>query len=161
MKLIIDKGKNMNVKLQLEEYIPLKVVIEDIEEPVNYFSYSKGKKSLLEFAVGAKSEKIKKITLLMSAEYTITNNTIGIDSELCECANIIIEDYGNMECEEFSTYLFEDGIKISLSTEHIDRYIQIDNLYVGISRTNLINEICVMKLSKDELNHIKTELEYQ
>lgn len=161
MKLIIDKCKNMNVGLELEEYIPLKVVIEDIEEPVNYFSYSKGKKSLLEFAVGVKSEMIKKITLLMSAEYTISDKKVCMGSEPCECANIKMEEYNTIECEKFSTYLFEDAIKISLSTERIDRYIQMDKLYIGISNTSAINEICVMKLSKDEVEHIKTELEYQ
>lgn len=161
MKLAINKCKNMNVRLELEEYIPLKVVIEDMVEPVNYFSYSKGKKSLLEFAVGVQSEIIKKITLLMSAEYTISDKKICMVSEPCECAKIKMKDYSTMECEKFSTYLFEDAIKISLSTRCIDRYIQMDKLYIGISSTNEISEICVMRLSKEEVEHIKTELEYQ
>lgn len=76
---------------------------------------------------------IKKITLLMCEEYTMSDNKICMSQENCESANVKMKEYNTIECEKFSTYLFVDAIKISLSIERIDRYIQMDKLYIGVS----------------------------
>lgn len=64
---------------ELEEYIPLKVMIDRKEEPLKNISYSKDKTSLLEISVGIASGFIKRITLLLSKEYDINDSNLSID----------------------------------------------------------------------------------
>ena len=51
------------IDMELEEYIPLKIIFNKDEEAVEYISYSKDKTSSLEFTVGIKSKLLKRITL--------------------------------------------------------------------------------------------------
>ena len=44
------------IDMELEEYIPLKIIFNKDEEAVEYISYSKDKTSSLEFTVGIKSK---------------------------------------------------------------------------------------------------------
>lgn len=46
--------------IKLENYIPLKIIFNNIDEAVEYISYSKEKTSLLELIVGMKSKLIKR-----------------------------------------------------------------------------------------------------
>lgn len=161
MKLVFDDEVCNSTKLVIEEYIPMKIVLDETEEPINYFSYSKEKKSLLEIAVGVQSGKIKKVTLLMSEDYTIYDKKICMANVLCESANIKVKDYITIECEKFSTELFEDALRISLSDKNIKRYVKMDRLYIGLSNEDDIIEICIIELSDEERKHIKNELEYQ
>ena len=54
----IRRYKNMQdiIDMELEEYIPLKIIFNKEEEAVEYISYSKDKTSSLEFTVGIKSQ---------------------------------------------------------------------------------------------------------
>ena len=161
MKIIIDEELNNSSKFVIEEYIPMKIVLDETEEPIDYFSYSKGKKSLLEIAVGVNSGRIKKVTLLMSEDYTICDKKICMIDVPCESANIKVMDYITIECEKFSTELFEDALRILLSNKNVTRYVKMGRLCIGMSKSNEIIEICVMGLSNEESNHVKNELNFQ
>lgn len=74
----IIKNQIVKTSISLEEYIPLKVLIDRKDEPIKNLSYSKDKTSLLEIAVGITSGFIKRITLLLSKEYDINNSKLSI-----------------------------------------------------------------------------------
>ena len=153
--------KNQIVKtiISLEEYIPLKVLIDRKDEPIKNLSYSKDKTSFLEIAVGITSRLIKRITLLLSKEYDINNSKLNID--VYETGDLKVNDELKNDCCYFKTHLHEDGIRIVISKEKVFKYIKMDKLYVGLSNLGSIVEICLCHLTPNEVNHIKNELDYQ
>lgn len=73
-------NKTVKILVSLEEYIPLKVLIDRKDESIKNVSHSKDKTSLLEIAVGIASGFIKKITLLLSKEYDVNDSKLIIDA---------------------------------------------------------------------------------
>lgn len=161
MKCLIEKSNKVKVKLELDEYIPLKIICEGTKEPVDNISYSKGTKSLLEITVGIQSKSIKRITLLLSEEYHILDRKINIDKLESVSANLTFGEYESIESISFVTNLYNDGIQIVISGEKSTKYIKMDTLYIGLSSTYEITEIIVNQLNEKELAHIKNELEFQ
>lgn len=161
MKCLIEKSDKAKVKLELDEYIPLKIICEGEKEPVDNVSYSKGTKSLLEITVGIQSKSIKRITLLLSEEYHNLDRKINIDKLESVSANLTFGEYESIESSSFVTNFYNDGIQIVISDEKSTKYIKMDTLYIGLSSTYEITEIIVNQLNEKELAHIKNELEFQ
>lgn len=155
----IIKNQIVKTSISLEEYIPLKVLIDRKDEPVKNLSYSKDKTSLLEIAVGITSGFIKRITLLLSKEYDINDSKLNID--VYEMGDLEVNDELKNSCSYFKTHLHKDGIRIVISEEKVFKYIKMDSLYVGLSNLGSIVEICLCQLTPNEVNHIKNELDYQ
>lgn len=149
----------VKTSIMLEEYIPLKVVLDRKEESVKNLSYSKDKTSLLEISIGVASGLIKRITLLLSKEYDISNSKLSID--FFEKEDLKINDESKNICAYFKTHLYADGIRIAISEEKVLKYVQMDKLYIGISSSDRIAEICLCQLNPDEIKHIRNELDYQ
>lgn len=155
----IIKNQIVKTSISLEEYIPLKVLIDRKDEPIKNLSYSKDKTSLLEIAVGITSGFIKRITLLLSKEYDINDSKLNID--VYETGDLKVNDKLKNSCSYFKTHLHEDGIRIVISEEKVFKYVKMDRLYVGLSNLGSIVEICLCQLTPNEVNHIKNELDYQ
>lgn len=155
----IIKNQIVKTSISLEEYIPLKVLIDRKDEPIRNLSYSKDKTSLLEIAVGITSGFIKRITLLLSKEYDINDSKLNID--VYETGDLKVNDELKNSCSYFKTHLHEDGIRIVISEEKVFKYVKMDRLYVGLSNLGSIVEICLCQLTPNEVNHIKNELDYQ
>ena len=153
------KSNTIKMAVSLEEYIPLKVIIDRKAEPLKSISYSKDRTSFLEITVGMTSGRIKRITLLLSKEYDINETRLNID--VYEIGDITISDELKNSCSYFKTHLYKDGIKIEISEQKVFKYIKMDRLYIGLSQLNCIAEICLCELTSDEINHIKNELDYQ
>lgn len=145
--------------VNLEEYIPLKVIFDRKDEPVKNISYFKDKTSLLEIAVGVSSGLIKRITLLLSKEYDIIDSKLYIDDY--EIEDMKINGELKNSCSYFRTHLYADGIKIVISEEKIFKYVKMDRIYIGLSQSDSVVEICLCELVLEEMNHIKKELTYQ
>ena len=155
----IIKNQIVKTSISLEEYIPLKVLIDRKDEPIKNLSYSKDKTSLLEIAVGITSGFIKRITLLLSKEYDINDSKLNID--VYETGDLKVNDELKNSCSYFKTHLHEDGIRIVISEEKVFKYVKMDRLYAGLSNLGSIVEICLCQLTPNEVNHIKNELDYQ
>lgn len=158
MENIID-NQIAKTSIGLEDYIPLKVLLDRKDEPIKNLSYSKDKTSLLEIAVGITSGFIKRITLLLSKEYDINDSKLNID--VYEIGDLKVSDELKNSCSYFKTYLYEDGIRIAISEEKVFKYVKMDKLYVGLSSLGSIVEICLCQLTPNEVKHIKNELDYQ
>ena len=155
----IIKNQIVKTSISLEEYIPLKVLIDRKDEPIKDLSYLKGKTSLLEIAVGIISGFIKRITLLLSKEYDICDSKLNIN--VYETGDLKVRDELKNICPYFKTFLHEDGVKIVISEEKVFKYVKMDRLYVGLSNLSSIVEICLCQLTPNEVKHIKNELNYQ
>lgn len=107
------------------------------------------------------SGTIKKITLLLSEEYVFIDEEITMKNVHSENANVIFQEYESVECVNFVTYVYTDGLKISISDEKSEIYIKMNKLYLGLSCKNKITEICITQLNKNEIRHIKNELDIQ
>ena len=158
MKNII-KDKTVKILISLEEYIPLKVIIDRKNEPIENVLYFKDKTSILEISMGTVSRFINRITLLLSKEYEINDSKLNID--VYDIGDLKINDKSKSSCAYFKTHLYEDGIRIVISEEKVFKYVKMDRLYVGLSSLSGIVEICVCQLTSNEINHIKKELSYQ
>lgn len=137
----------------------MKVLFDRKEEPIKNLIYSKEKKSLLEIAVGISSGLIKRITLLLSEEYDINSSKLYID--VYETGDIRVSDELKNRCYYFKTHLYEDGIRIVISEEKPYKFVKMDKLYVGLSNLGNIVELCLCQLTPNEVDHIKSELDYQ
>lgn len=159
-KNLVKNYKNMQdiIDMELEEYIPLKIIFNRDEEAVEYISYSKDKTSSLEFTVGIKSKLLKRITLLLCREYSETKNKLVVKN--FEDGKIIFHS-DDTECPVFKTILYSNGTRIILSDKKSYHYIKMDKAYFGLSETDDIIEICVCDMSVSELEHLKNELELQ
>lgn len=155
----IIENQIVKTSISLEEYIPLKVLIDRKEESIKNLSYSKDKTSLLEIAVGITSGFIKRITLLLSKEYDICDRKLDID--VYETGDLKLNGESKNNCAYFKTHLYENGIRIVISEEKVFKFIKMDRLYVGLSNLGRIAEICLCQLTSEEVNHIKNELNYQ
>lgn len=155
----IIKNQIVKTSISLEEYIPLKVLIDRKDEPIKNLLYSKDKTSLLEIAVGITSGFIKSITLLLSKEYDINDSKLSID--VYETGDLKVNGELKNNCSYFKTYLYKDGIRIVISEENIFKCIKMDRLYVALSNLGSLVEICLCQLTPNEVSHIKNELDYQ
>ena len=160
MKCFPEKVDEVKVKLVLEDYIPLKIIVEGKEELVDVITYSKGTRSLLEIIIRRQSKSIKEITLLISEEYCIFNQKINAHKADYGNVNLRCKDYKHSEVSTFRTNVFEDGVQIVLSDEKSAKYVKMGRLYVGLSDTNELTEIGMEQLSEEESAHIKTELDF-
>ena len=160
MKCFPEKVDEVKVKLVLEDYIPLKIIVEGKEELVDVITYSKGTRSLLEIIIRRQSKSIKEITLLISEEYCIFNQKINAHKADYGNANLRCKDYKHSEVSTFRTNVFEDGVQIVLYDEKSAKYVKMGRLYVGLSDTNELTEIGMEQLSEEESAHIKTELDF-
>lgn len=106
----------LSIDMELEEYIPLKIIFNRDEEAVEYISYSKDKTSSLEFTVGIKSKLLKRITLLLCKEYSETTNKLVVEN--FEDGKIIFHS-GDIECPVFKTILYSNGTRIILSDKKV------------------------------------------
>lgn len=161
MKYLIDKKEEVKITLDLQEYIILKIRCGEKEEPIHHIYFSKDVKSLLEVAIGMYSGTIKKITLLLSEEYVFIDEEITMENVHSENANVIFQEYESVECVNFVTYVYTDGLKISISDDKSEIYLKMNKLYLGLSSKNEITEICITQLNKNEIRHIKYELDIQ
>lgn len=156
MMVDIADNRGAKISIRLEEYIPLKVLVDRKNEPVKNISFFKEKSSLLEISVGSVSGLIKRITLLMSKEYEICKDRLNIDGH--EVGNPKIDAELKNNCMFFKTYVYEDGVKIVVAKEKVFRYAKIDKLFVGLSNLGRIIEICLCQLTPTEVKHICKEL---
>ncbi len=155
----IIENQIVKTSISLEEYIPIKVLVDRKDEPIKNLSYLKDRTSLLEITVGITSGLIKRITLLLSKEYDICDSKLNID--VYETGDFKVSDELKNICSFFKTYLHEDGVRIAISEERVFKYIKMDRLYVGLSNLGSIAEICLCQLTPNEVKHIKNELDYQ
>lgn len=156
---IMVKKQAVKISVSLEEYIPLKVVIDRKDEPVKYLAYSKDKTSLLEISVGIASGFIKKIVLLLSKEYDVDNSRLVID--VYDEGDLEVNDESGRSCSYFKTFVYVDGIRIRISEEKVSKYVKMDRLYIGLSNWGNIIEVNLCQLTPTEMNHIRKELAYQ
>ncbi|MCX4307822.1 MAG: hypothetical protein OSJ69_18715 [Acetatifactor sp.] len=107
----IIKDKIVDVSIRLEEYIPLKVLVDWESEPIKNISYFNGKTSFLEISVGITSGLIKRVTLLLSKEYDVNRGKLNI--ETYEIGDLRVNDKMKNSCSYFKTHLYEDdaGVK--------------------------------------------------
>lgn len=153
----IIKDKIVDVSIRLEEYIPLKVLVDRESEPIKNISYFNGKTSFLEISVGITSGLIKRVTLLLSKEYDVNRGKLNIDTY--EIGDLRVNDKMKNSCSYFKTHLYEDGIKIIISKKTIFKYVKMDKLYIGLSNSGSIVEICLCPLTLKDIKHIKDELD--
>lgn len=158
---LIKKSEETSIRLKLEEYIPLKIICMEKEEPVNIISYSKNLKSLLEITVGLYSGLIKKITLLLCEEYVFLNQNLILNKKEVIDSKIKFNDFMPVKCKCFKTYLYTDGVRLVISDEKSVKLVKMGTLFIGISKKNEITEICMNQLNKKEIMHIENELSLQ
>ena len=124
----------------------------------SYMYFSKQTKSSIELTLDETCHYLKEIVLLLSYEYSITDEFLSIN--ICE-KGVVNYFEGDIKCEVFKTVVYSDGVKILLSSKPAVKYRRIDNVYIGVSDTNDIMEICVCNMNEAELEHLKTVLERQ
>lgn len=142
----------------LEEYIPLKVIINKDDEAVDYLTFSKNNISHIELTFGINSHFLKRVILLSSYEFEYSIGFLLIENYIE--TNISLSK-NKIECDIFKTIIYKNGVKIILSSENVSRYIKIGNVFLGVSNNDSIVNICVCEMSLKELKHLKNELELQ
>ena len=154
----------------LDEYhiIPLDVLIGKKETdgtfvpadyvPLEYILFDGQNGSLLEIDVDLSYYHIKRIVLVQCREYTYKEEPLLIYKHE---DSIIKYPKGRFDCDIFRTIVYADGVRIVLSDKEAIKYRRTGDVYIGVSNTNDIMEICVCNMYEAELEHLKTVLERQ
>ena len=143
----------------LEDYIPLKIILNKDDEAVDYLTFSKNNTSYIELTFGISSHTLKRVILLSSVEFEYSDSDLKIDDYIED--NIYLSNNKKNESDVFKTIIYQNGAKIIISSEKVSRYIKIGDIFFGLSSDEDIVNICICEMSKTELNHLKNELELQ
>lgn len=142
-----------------ESYIPLKLSLICEWEQLRYVSISKGKKSLLELAVGQNSGMMHRLVLLLCADFQVSSEQLVLNSYSTQKPNIPL--LTGIECPVFRTVVYANGVQMVLSDKKTERYLKVSDVYWGLSESEELTEVVVLPMSTNEIDHIKKELAYQ
>ncbi len=147
----------MDFRIVSEDYIPLKICFGEETGLVNYFEFFKGFRSLVEIGVDKAMGCIKEITMVECDNFVEQSSPIpireGIEGKIC------IQKVKN-ECNVFETKIYANGVDIIISSEKSAKYLKFGDVYIGISDSSNLTEICVYGMNELDILHIKRELAF-
>lgn len=151
-----------NPRVVLEEYIPLKIRFDALQEHHSSVAFVVENHSLLELMVGEQSHQISEITLLNCEQYTIGDGFLPIapaqDGAVC-----LWPPQGEtalrQPVEQMAAVVYADGIEIRLSGQRANRFVR-DGKVVWCMLDGQLVAVRVA-LSPDERAHTAKELQWQ
>ena len=143
----------------LEEYIPLKFISDKKNTSLGYVRYSKDNKSLLEFTFEASSKQLYRILLVLCEDFSVNDCYFSLPVAF-EYGSLLFEESIDKECSVFYCEVFKDAVTIKLSERKVNNSIISDNILWEIDDQNELISITLLNLSKKEVEHTITELQY-
>ena len=143
-------------RFQKEEYIPIKVVLNEAELSRHIGFYYKDS-DLAEFALDFETGAVNSFVLTLSNHYSF-------HEAMLECpatANGEIQLFyppRNL-CSAFMVEVYLNGVRITVSCSSNVSYIRSGQLILGIDAEENIAEILITDLRSDEVAFVKNELE--
>lgn len=142
-------------KFQEEEYIPIKVIVEDIDL-LKHLGFYHENTDLVEFCVDYTSKKLCKLILPFSSNYCFLEASLNLPE--ADDGEIQLFFPSKTECETFDTLIYNNGVKIKLSKNQSITYIRTGQIYLGFSEKGNLSEILISNLTGSNISFIKNEL---
>lgn len=149
----------INGSVLLEEYIPLKFISNEKNASLDYARYSKGDKSLLEFAFDTNTKQLYRILLVLCEDFSINEYCFSLP-DIFESGSLLFDDSIDKECSIFHCEVFKDAITLKLSESKFNKSIISDNILWEIDDKNELISVTLFNLSHEEIEHTITELQY-
>lgn len=149
----------INGSVLLEEYIPLKFISNEKNESLDYARYSKGDKSLLEFAFDTNTKQLYRILLVLCEDFSINECCFSLP-DIFESGSLLFDHSIDKECSIFHCEVFKDAINLKLSESKFNKSIISDNILWEIDDKNELISVTLFNLSHEEIEHAITELQY-
>ena len=149
----------INGSVLLEEYIPLKFISNEKNGSLDYARYSKGDKSLLEFAFDTTTKQLYRILLVLCEDFSINECCFSLP-DIFESGSLLFDHSIDKECSIFHCEVFKDAINLKLSESKFNKSIISDNILWEIDDKNELISVTLFNLSHEEIEHAITELQY-
>lgn len=149
----------INGSVLLEEYIPLKFISNEKNGSLDYARYSKGDKSLLEFAFDTTTKQLYRILLVLCEDFSINECCFSLP-DIFESGSLLFDHSIDKECSIFHCEVFKDAINLKLSESKFNKSIISDNILWEIDDKNELISVTLFNLSHEEIEHTITELQY-
>ena len=149
----------INGSVLLEEYIPLKFISNEKNKSLDYARYSKGDKSLLEFAFDTNTKQLYRILLVLCEDFSINECCFSLP-DIFESGSLLFDHSIDKECSIFHCEVFKDAINLKLSESKFNKSIISDNILWEIDDKNELISVTLFNLSHEEIEHAITELQY-
>lgn len=149
----------INGSVLLEDYIPLKFVSDENNASLDYARYSKGDKSLLEFAFDKNTRQLYRLLLVLCDDFSINDYCFSIP-EISESGGLLFDDSFDGECSIFHCEVFKDAITIKISENSLNKRVISNNILWEIDDKHELISVTLFNLSYKEIEHTITELQY-
>lgn len=143
----------------LEEYIPLKFISNENNNSLDYVRYSKGDKSLLEFAFDTNTKQLYRILLVICENFSIKECCFSLP-DIFESGSLLFDHSIDKECSFFHCEVFKDAVTLKLRESKVNKSIISDNILWEIDNKNELISVTLFNLSNEEIEHTITELKY-
>lgn len=149
----------INGSVLLEEYIPLKFISNENNNSLDYVRYSKGDKSLLEFAFDTNTKQVYRILLVICENFSIKECCFSLP-DIFESGSLLFDHSIDKECSIFHCEVFKDAITLKLRETKVNKSIISGNILWEIDDKNELISVTLFNLSNEEIEHTITELQY-
>lgn len=140
-----------------DPYLVLEVNFGDEADTYRHMGFYYGDTNLLEIGTDFFTKRIGRLVLVDCEEHYENPGTIS--KPLCSEGTLYYEMPRQVECDAFRMDLFDDGVKLKLSSSDAAEYVKCGCVYFGFSATDEIVEIIVAELSENDVAHINEVLE--
>ncbi len=156
-----------NIKIEIDYYIPIKVIFGDREknEPSIFWRTGNLKNSLIEIGVGKISGNINSIKLVLAPKaiikspvqrFDIENEQIGLPA--FEISLEWQNNYTLDEVEDFEIYIINNSLIITFASNKIKSKVVNDRVVFCFDKEKQLCSIEIKDFGIDEMNNLKEYL---
>ena len=141
----------------LVEYIPLQVRAEKECAIADYSSFHKSDISLLELTSDQATQHIRRITLVICAEYHRLSTDYQLPAEYTH-GDLLLDSPAEIETDVFYCDIFRNAVKITVSGAPVYKAVLSDNIVWELSERGNLVSVCVIDTTGKSSEHCYMEL---
>lgn len=133
-------------------------IIQFSAEELNnrFIEYNFTDSDMFELVVSSRDNTLKQFTLTLCNHHIFETGLLSVPD--AENGSIIIYDSGSKECEFFNVHVFNDGIRIDISSKSPIKHLKTVQLIFALDELDNIVSIYITNLNTNNIKHLKYEL---
>lgn len=157
MNYIFTESTTMSSIFLEEEFFP--AIVEYSSEKLNnrFIEYNYYDTDMLELSVHPETNLLKRVSLTFCNHFCFKEEDLILPQSTNGTINIL--DSVPTECSYFMTYIYNNGIHIKTSELASSKHYKIGQVIFSFSKNNELTNVYITNLSKNNILHIKNELD--
>ena len=157
--MVSAKRSMVRSSIELVDYFPLTVVFEKDTDVSRHVVFEHSDTGCLELVLDWESGRLMKVILVLCREYEERTGRVPVP-EVDE--SVLFFDMPKVtECDDFSLVIYDDGVELRLIDKDVVRWFRSGQVSLGMSDDGGIAVVAVLKMSAQELNHLRTEIAFE